>query len=80
MRYGMKTKMSPSEVVEQAVTYFGPEGLGLDVTSQEACCARFEGGGGYVLVTAEEAEDHTEVDLETREWDFQVKQFMSQVG
>jgi hypothetical protein len=80
MRYGVETKMSPSKVLDKAVTYFGPEGLGLDVTSEEGCCARFEGSGGYVLVTADEAEGHTEVDLETREWDFQVKQFMSEIG
>jgi hypothetical protein len=40
----------------------------------------FEGGGGHVLVTATEGDTKTKVELETREWDYQVEQFMNQIA
>ena len=36
-------------------------------------------GGGHVFVTANEG-PKTEVDIETRGWDYQVKQFMGRIG
>jgi hypothetical protein len=77
--YGVKTKKKPEEVVERAIDYFGEEGLGLSVTRENPCCATFEGGGGHVSVTASREEDRTEVELETREWDYHVKRFMDQI-
>ncbi len=77
--YSVTTKKDPEHVVEQAIDYFGEEGLGLSLTRENPCCATFEGGGGHVTVTASRKEDRTEVELETREWDYQVKQFMGQI-
>jgi hypothetical protein len=49
----------------------------LKVVERNGCCLSFEGGGEHVTVTAARCEpDHTEVDLEIREWDYQVKKFM----
>ncbi|MGA9351057.1 MAG: hypothetical protein WBW48_19945 [Anaerolineae bacterium] len=50
-------------------------------------CVRFEGGGGYVFVQVCEKGPAlsgvegrgSEVGLETREWDYQVKQFMRKI-
>jgi hypothetical protein len=77
--YYLETKQSPEKVIEKAIATFGEGGLGLEVTEQAHCCARFEGGGGHIFVTASEG-DKTKVDLETREWDYQVKQFMRRLG
>ena len=77
-RYGKKTSLKPSEVVERAVKFFGEGGLGLKIVekTQEMVC--FEGGGGHVTITTC-LNGETDVDLETREWDYQVKEFMGKI-
>lgn len=79
-RYGVQSKLKPDEVITKAKEYFGKDGLGLSVTDRNPCCVYFEGGGGHVAVTAAEGEQKTQVELETREWDYQVKHFMDQVA
>lgn len=76
-RYGVDTKLSVSEILDRAEEYFGEGGLGLEVTSRDNCCISLAGGGGHVTVTVAEG-DKTSVDLETREWDYQVKKFMAE--
>ena len=78
-RYGVESKLKPEEVIKKAKEYFGEGGLGLSVTDRDPCCAYFEGGGGHVSVTASEGDSKTQVDLETREWDYQVEKFMGQI-
>jgi hypothetical protein len=78
-RYGVDTKLSPEEVVQKAVDFFGENGVGLEVVDRSQCCARFEGGGGHVSVTVNQG-DKTEVELVTREWDYDVKRFVRQVA
>ena len=77
-RYGVYTKLAPEEVIRRAVSIFGKDGLGLTVTEQGSCCATFEGGGGHVSVTVNVG-DKTEVELVTREWDYDVKRFMRDI-
>lgn len=80
-RYSVETKLSPEEATERARAYFGEGGLGLDATEEAECCVTFEGGGGYVTVTASPGDEkRTEVELATREWDYHVKTFMRQIG
>lgn len=79
-RYSFETKQSPKEAIQKAISYFGEGGLGLETTEQDVCCVSFEGGGGHVTVTASAGDRKTTVELETREWDFQVKQFMRKVA
>ena len=80
-RYSVETKLSPVETIRSAIVYFGVGGLGLKVAAEQgACCASFEGGGGHVLVTAVEGDKRTEVELETREWDYHVKRFMRTIA
>jgi len=79
-RYSVETKRTPEQVIEMAEAYFGAGGLGLDAAEQGPCCVHFEGGGGYVSVTASVGENKTAVDLETREWDYPVRQFMRAVA
>ena len=77
MRYGLETKLSTTEVLNRAERYFGEGGLGLEVTSRDECCISLAGGGGHVTVTVTEG-DKTSIDVETREWDYQVKKFMAE--
>ncbi|MBU0496165.1 MAG: hypothetical protein KKA73_23605 [Chloroflexi bacterium] len=78
-RYGLQTKQSPEQVIEKAIAYFQGD-LGLTVDQQDPCCVSFTGGGGSVSVSASAGERHTEVELLTREWDYQVRQFMHQIA
>jgi hypothetical protein len=78
-RYGKESKLSPAKVLEKALEFFGPSGLGLEVKEEVEGCATFEGGGGHVFVSACEKGPGSEVELETREWDYQVKQFMGKI-
>jgi len=79
MRYAVKTKLKSDEVIERAIKFFGKGGVGLEVTEQNASTVCFEGGGGHVTIIVCPGE-LTDVDLETREWDYQVKKFMENIG
>ena len=74
-----KTKLSPEEAIKRAVEFFGPGGYGLEVKTQTSDCASFEGGGGGVEVTVCAEEKRTSVELFSREWDYQVKEFIGKI-
>ena len=75
------TKLTLSEAIDKAIAYFGPGGLGLEVTEHAECCARLEGGGGYVYAQAEEGKGGkgSLVGVESREWDYHVKRFLERI-
>lgn len=79
LKIATKTKLSPEEAVKRAVEFFGPGGYGLKVMEQSTNCASFEGGGGGVEVTACTEEKRTSVELFSREWDYQVKEFIRKI-
>lgn len=68
-----KTSKKPKEILDEAEQYFIAEGL--KVKEKDECCLRLEGAGGYVSVSVSEKET-TEVNLEGREWDYQIKKFV----
>ena len=78
-RYGLETDKSPEEVIDQAVGFFGREGIGLNITERKECCISFEGGGGHVFLTVSQ-DGKTDVELVTREWDYDVKRFVRQIA
>ena len=78
MRYEVTTALTQREVFERAAAHFGPGGEGLEITSSDERCLVFEGGGGYVAITIQPREEMT-IELETREWDRAVQQFMRHV-
>ena len=78
MRYHVTTSLAPREALEQALADFGPGGLGLQLMSQTNLSLVFQGGGGHIAVTAEPGAKTT-LDIETREWDYGVQQFMARV-
>jgi hypothetical protein len=79
-RYSVETRLEPEAAIRKAVAYFGAEGLGLEAIEQNPCCFHFQGGGGHVAATAYKEGKKTILELETREWDRQVREFMRLVG
>jgi hypothetical protein len=74
--YTMTSTWSPSEVVNRARVFFGRGGLDLNVCVSSERCVRFA-DGGYVQVSVRDGGNETIVDLETRLWDEQVRDFMT---
>jgi hypothetical protein len=54
--------------------------VGLEVIDEHDTCVTLQGGGGHVSVLACAGEKKTTLDLETREWDYAVRQFMHEVS
>ena len=78
MRYETQTAMSPQEVLEAAIAFFGGE-LGLAVQGRTPDRLQFVGGGGHVSLSVG-AGNPVVVELETREWDIQVEAFMERIA
>jgi hypothetical protein len=79
MKLSTKSKHSPEEVIKRAVKYFGPGGYGLRVNDEGNCCVNFEGGGGSVRVSAVTEKKGSTVDVESREWDYQIEEFIRKI-
>jgi hypothetical protein len=81
IKMGKDSKLASSQVIEKAVGFFGPSGSGMSILEQTDCCARFEGTGGYVFVQAVDSDDRggSNVTVEGREWEYQIKQFMGKI-
>lgn len=81
MRYEVTTGLEPREALESAVTYFGPKGIGLQLTSMNNLGVVMQGGGGHVAIAAKTGPGaKTVLEIETREWDRPVQQFMAEVS
>jgi hypothetical protein len=50
LRMGKVTEHRTEEVLKKAGAFFGPEGVGLEVTPRSQNALEFNGGGGFVLV------------------------------
>ena len=74
MRYEVQTYMTPQEVIEAAISFFGVD-LGLDLQSQGFGSLHFTGAGGHISLALKD-EEPVSVELDTREWDAQVEEFM----
>ena len=76
-----KSKLVPSQVIGRAVSFFGPGGWGLEVAERDECCARFEGGGGHVLVQASSGEKGkgSRVSVESAEWEHAAREFLGKL-
>ncbi len=80
LRIGTRTKLDPETTIERAVAFFGPDGgYGLKVNDRtdESVCFVDPSGGVDVYACAEE--NGTSVDLVSREWDSQVKEFIAKI-
>ena len=79
LNLNVRTKAKPEEVVKKALVFFGPGGYGLKVLEQSETYGYFEGSGGGVQVTVSTDGNGTSVNLETREWEYQVKEFARKI-
>ena len=79
MRITTKTKLTSAEVIKRAVKFFGPDGYKLKVIEQTDTSAVFEGGGGSINITVCDDSGKTSADFLSREWDFQVKEFIKAI-
>jgi hypothetical protein len=81
MRYEVTTRLQPQQVLDHAVAHFGSKGLGLDIADQNESSLVFQGGGGHVALTIQTGgAAGTTVEIETREWDYPVREFMAQLN
>jgi len=76
LKIAKQTGLVPEEVIDRASKFFGQGGEGLEETERNPCCISFEGGGGYVSISIYDEEKHRMVDVETREFEYQAKQFL----
>jgi hypothetical protein len=79
LRIATKTKLIPEEVIKKAIKYFGPEGYKLKIINQTETSAAFEGSGGTIELSACNDDGKTTVDFLSKEWDFQVKEFIRMI-
>jgi hypothetical protein len=70
--------MKAGDVLKAVVDYFGPEGLGLQVTQRTLIGVRLEGGGGFVQVSVHPGKP-TDVDLVIHEWGAHTVTFMCKI-
>jgi hypothetical protein len=79
IRISKNLRLQPEEVIEKASRYFGKGGEGLEETERGPCCISFSGAGGYVTVAVSERENQREVEVESREFEYQAKRFLDSV-
>jgi hypothetical protein len=79
IKIAKQTGLAPEEVIDRASKFFGKDGEGLEEKERNPCCISFEGGGGYVSISINEEEKNRMVDVETREFEYQAKQFLVKV-
>jgi len=77
MVYEKKSKISCQEVFDKADEFFD-QGLGLD-RDKEGECSSYTGGGGHVKISCCPDDEKSVVEIETREWDRMVKQFLTEI-
>ena len=72
-----RTKMSREEIIRRAKAKFDGQ-FGLAARNPNAnCCMEFVSDLGYITIEIVEHEHESEVILRTREWEYQVEQFIS---
>jgi hypothetical protein len=70
----------PSEVLNRAVSVFGPAGLGMTLTERDLLSARFDESTGHIAIEASRLPDgDTEVTIETMHLDNEVVDFISRL-
>jgi hypothetical protein len=74
-----KSRLKPEELMARLKQYFAEGGQGLEVAEEGPSCINFSGGGGYVTATVCTEEGKTRVNLVTQEWEYQAREFISQL-
>ncbi len=79
LRISKQTRLKPVQILEQAADYFGKGGLGLKEKEHNPCCIYFEGAGGYISLNILDEDKYRDVEVESREWDYQAKRFSERI-
>ena len=79
IRITRQTRLKPAAIIDRASDYFGEGGEGLEENERSLCCISFEGAGGYVAVAVVDEDKHRLIDVETREFEYQVKRFLERL-
>ena len=79
IRIAKNTRLKPEDIIERASKYFGKGGQELTETQRNLCCISFEGIGGYVAVSVTEENNYRTVDVESREFEYQARQFLDKI-
>ena len=79
IRIAKQTRLTAEGIIERASKYFGKGGQELTETQRNLCCISFEGVGGYVTVSVTDEDKHRTVDVESREFEYQAKQFLEKL-
>jgi hypothetical protein len=74
-----KTRLEPEEVITRVKDYFGPNGEGLDIESEEDGCLSFCSPLGYVNANIFKRDQTTVLNLLTQEFEYQVKSFINKL-
>ena len=81
--YCKHTKHPPARVIQKAIDFFGPKGLGLQIkekSQDKDSYSTFLGANeGHVFLKASKNEKGSEVEIETNDLDPQVEQFLEKV-
>lgn len=74
-----QTRLSSEAVIEKAKNYFEGE-IGLKVTDETSnCCVEFASNLGFVIVQLREEDHNREVVVSTREFEYQIQEFLGTV-
>ena len=79
IRMAKQTHLEPEEIIARAVEFFGEKGERLKERERGQCCVYFEGGGGYVAISIAEKSKKSNLDIETREYEYQVRRFLKTI-
>ena len=79
IRITKQTRLKSPDIILRASDFFGQNGEGLEEKERNPCCVSFEGAGGYVAVSVVDGDKHRTVDVETREFEYQVKRFLEKI-
>ena len=76
--YFKESRLSADKVMQKALKFFSSKPLNLKLKDghESNTCATFEGGDSFVTITVNKKAKGSEVNLETKEWDYWVKKFL----
>jgi hypothetical protein len=74
-----RTKLTSEKILEQVKSYFNRK-YGLELVEETPnCCVVFENNLGFVNAQVVDNGDYREVTLTTREWEYQIQEFLGQL-
>lgn len=81
LRLGKKSRYAPDEVLQRAKATFGQEGLGLRLIKMNDSEAQFASESGHVQLKVEAIESggKSEVDIQTRDFEYDVRHFLGKI-